>query len=190
MTRVLTDSWNGTIRIAELVLKLAEARAEAIKNPVRDLVAFLVLGRLARAYQVGSIATPPNRTAKTKHFCGDLQPIQLQIPGGIPEFFLQVVILFSGQGCPTLEAIVWRARRVMGGSSKLHGLLGFVIEQLQNTDSFERDVRARSIRAKVSQAQNNFCAAHTDLGCENIFLDATAHARSMTAKVLRLEELN
>ena len=48
----------------------------------------LVLGKLAQACQVGSIATPPNRTAKAKHFCGDLQPIQLQIPGGIPDFFL------------------------------------------------------------------------------------------------------
>ena len=36
------------------------------QNPVCNLVAFLVLGRLARAYQVGSIATPPNRTAKSK----------------------------------------------------------------------------------------------------------------------------
>ena len=33
---------------------------------MRDLVAFLVLGRLARAYQVGSIATPPNRTCESK----------------------------------------------------------------------------------------------------------------------------
>ena len=156
MTRVLSDSWTGTIRIAELVLKLAEAGAEAIKNPVCDLVASLVLGRLARAYQVGSIATPPNRTAKAKHFCGDLQPIQLQIPGGIPEFFLQVVILFSGQGCPTLEAIVWRARRVMGGSSRLHGLLGFVIDQLRKhkpKDSYERDVCAH---CGVAQIQHNF----------------------------------
>ena len=100
--------------------------------------------------------------------------------------FLQVVILFSGQGCPTLEAIVWRARRVMGGSSRLHGLLGFVIEQLRKhrqKNSYERDVCAH---CGVAQIQYNFCAAHTNMGCVNIVLGATARARSMTAKVLRL----
>ena len=72
------------------VLNVAKATAGVMKNPARDLVVLLVLARLAQACQVGSIATPPNRTAKSKHFCGDLQPIQLQIPGGIPEFFCRL----------------------------------------------------------------------------------------------------
>ena len=88
MTRVLTDSGTSTIRISVLVLNVAKATAGVMENPARDLVALLVLDRLAQACQVGSIAKPPNRTAKAKHFCGNLQPIQLQIPGGIPEFFL------------------------------------------------------------------------------------------------------
>ena len=71
----------------ETVVELAKAIAGAIKNPVRDLVVLLVLGRLARACQVGSIATPSNRTAKARHFCGNLQPTQLQIPGGVPGIF-------------------------------------------------------------------------------------------------------
>ena len=35
-----------------------------------------------------------------------------------------------------------------------------------------------------------FCAAHTNLGFVNFFIGAEARARSMTAKVLMLEELN
>ena len=58
-----------------------------MENPARDLVVLLVLDRFARDCQVGSITTPPNRTAKTKHFCGDLQSIQIQISGGIQEIF-------------------------------------------------------------------------------------------------------
>lgn len=119
-------------KLPETVLKLAKARAGAIKNPARDFVVLLVLGRLARACQVGSIATPPNRTAKAKHFCGDLQPIQLQIPGGIPEFFWQIVSLFSGQGCPTLVANCLADLATCWGSPRWHGLLGFVIKQLRN----------------------------------------------------------
>ena len=68
----------------------------------------------------------------------------------------------------------------------MHGLLGFVIEQLpkqKQKNSYERDVCAH---CGVAQIQYNFCAAHTNMGCVNIVLGATARARSMTAKVLRL----
>ena len=73
-----------------------------------------------------------------------------------------------------------------GGGSRFHGLLGFVIEQLpkqKQKNSYERDVCAH---CGVAQIQYNFCAAHTNMGCVNIVLGATARARSMTAKVLRL----
>ena len=70
-----SDSWTNTIRISVLVLNVAKATAGVMENPARDLVALLVLGRLAQACQVGSIAKPPNRTAKAKHFCGNFSAV-------------------------------------------------------------------------------------------------------------------
>ena len=139
---------------------------------------------------MGSIVTPPNRTARAKHFCGNLQPIQLQITWRDTRIFLADQVLLSGQGCPTLDANCLADSAACGGSPRLQGLLGFVIVQSRkHKQLWARRLRS-SYRIMISQIQHNFCAVHTNLGFVNFFLGATARARSMTAKVLKFKKLD
>ena len=67
------------------------------QNPVRDLVAFLVLGSSSEFVKWVRSPIPPNRTPRAEVFCSDLQSSQLQISGWLPENFSTDNVWLAGQ---------------------------------------------------------------------------------------------
>ena len=111
-TRVLTDSWTGTIRIAELVLKTANGESLRQQNPVRDFVAFWCLSAresLASGFDVPQLRIelrgPANSEVK----------VATKMTGFSRHFFYHKRSLLSGQLCPTLSVNCLADARCLGG---------------------------------------------------------------------------